>query len=325
MDEDFIKKAIAGFKRKSILVVGDVILDLYIRGEVDRISPEAPVPVVLEKSRRFILGGAGNVAANVAALGGKATLLGVVGRDGEGEMIKKLCRSNRAGHRLIVDSGRPTTLKTRAVARRHQILRVDREATGNLSRKLERKAIELISKAPDQDLVIISDYAKGFVTAGVVKALAARFGKTKIIVGLKPKTASLYKRFLLATLNLKEMAELFGISAHTAEEASRAVRAASRKLDTSIVLTRGEHGMTVYDKKTRRVSQVRARALNIFDVTGAGDTVIAALGLMLASGAKLAVAADVANHAAGLVVGKEGTETVSPTELVAYLGANESH
>ncbi len=310
---------------KKILVVGDVILDLYIRGEVERISPEAPVPVVVEQSRRFILGGAGNVAANVAALGGKTTLLGAVGGDAEGKIVRALCRARGISARFVTERERPTSLKTRAVARRHQILRVDRESTHAISSKTEKKLLRIIRALPAQDMVIVSDYAKGVLTRTIVKMLVRRFGGRRMIGGLKPSTAGLYRGFSVLVLNLREAAELTEIHAKMNEDATRLVRRLGKKMRASIVLTRGEHGMTVYDATRRNILHVRSQALNIFDVTGAGDTVIAVLGLMRAGGSGLFTAANIANHAAGVVVGKEGTETASPKELIRHIVLNEGN
>jgi len=310
---------INSFKKKSILVVGDVILDLYIRGVVLRISPEAPVPVVTEQSRDYLLGGAGNVAANVAALGGKATLIGVAGNDQEGKMVRRICSARGIASKFVSESGRPTALKTRATADRHQVLRIDREVAGPVKKSTEQKLVALLGRVKPHDIVVISDYAKGCVTKKVVETLKRRFGSRWIIVGAKPQHAALYKNVGLVVLNLHEVRALTGIYGDTNASAAMAAKAVSKMFSSSVVLTRGEYGITTYDKKLRKISHVETRAVQVYDVTGAGDTVLATVALMLASHAPLQDAADVANHAAGIVVGIQGTATVGPKELRAAL------
>lgn len=313
-----LKNIFRDFSQKKILVLGDVMLDFYIKGTTTRISPEAPVPILKWESDEYALGGAGNVGRNVAALGGRTTLLGIVGNDENGRILRALARESGLITNLVVDT-RPTTIKTRVVSMRHQLLRFDKEETKSLSGKAEREVIALIKKVPNQDLIIISDYHKGFLTKNVAKALVERFGGEKIIADIKPANTTLIKGVLVISPNLKEAEELTGIKADGSSAAARAAKKLSENLSTSIVLTRGEHGMTVFDKKTKKVHHLPAQALNIFNETGAGDTVIATLGLMLASGADLALAAEVSNHAAGIVVGEPGTTAVTKKKLIDQL------
>jgi len=313
------KKIVENFKNERILVVGDALLDLYIRGEVERISPEAPVPVVLEKERLYALGGAGNVAANAAALGGKVTLAAVCGNDPEGKIIRRLCAARKIAGKFVSERGRPTSLKTRPIARRHQLLRIDREITADISKGTEAKLMSLIAKAGDFDYVIAQDYSKGCLTPRVMEFLKSRFGRKKIIVGVKPGRMEAYRGVYLVVLNLKEAQALTGIRADSDAATARAAKILSREFSSSVALTRGEYGITTYDKAASKTCHIPTRALHVYDVTGAGDTVLATLTLMLGAGAKLNEAAEVANHAAGIVVGIEGTATVTPSLLKATL------
>jgi len=316
MKQDVVKKIIAEFSKKKILVFGDIILDQYLRGYVDRISPEAPVPVIAEKSRDFVLGGAGNVARNISALGGQATLVGIVGSDQEGEEVAYLCKRAGIKTELIEDKSRPTTLKTRIISNRHQLARVDREDVSKISSQLEKKLINIIRSLSDQDMIIISDYNKGILTDGIISALADRFLRKNIIADVKPVNAHLCRKFLAVTPNLKETLEMTGIKVDNSNMASKAAQLVGKKLLTTVVLTRGEQGITVFDYKKHKTYHLPAHALNVFDVTGAGDTVVAVLGLMLAANSDLVLAARVANFAAGIVVGLEGTSVVSPSDLL---------
>lgn len=301
------------FPKKSILVVGDVMLDLYIRGEVERISPEAPVLVVLEISRQVALGGAANVANNIRALGGKVSLFGIIGRDGEGEAIKKACRAAKINTRLITDPERITTTKTRALARYHHLLRIDRENKITPSPAIEKKIISEINKFPNYDLVIVSDYDKGFITKNIVQALEKRFGKNKIIANFKPANAHLFKNILALTHNLKEAREITNLNATDNKSSEKVVAILAKNFSSSIIFTRGDQGMTVWEKGN--ICHISAEAVKVMDVTGASDTVISVIALMLASGSSVIEAATLANKAAGLVVGKEGTATISTNEL----------
>lgn len=319
MQKISLVEIIHSFKNRKILVVGDVVLDLYVRGMAERISPEAPVPVLLEKSRQYILGGAGNVAANAAALGAKVVLAGLVGNDVEGGMARKLCRAARIKPLFFAEKDRPTSLKTRATAMRHQILRLDRENVFPMSRAAENKFISVLRGTENFDAVIISDYLKGCLTPKVAEFLRTHFGAKKIIAGLKPQHADFYKNVFAVVMNTKECEVLTGLDASSDSVAAKAAKILVRRFTSSVVLTRGEHGLTVGDKKTRRATHWPAKALQVYDVTGAGDTALAVFALAVVSGGDLKDAADLANRAAGIVVAKEGTATVSPKELKAVV------
>lgn len=314
------QEIIERFRTTKILVVGDVMLDLYIRGDVERISPEAPVPVVLEKSREYSLGGAGNVAANIAALGGRVTLLGDVGNDNEGKLVYGLCRRSGVIPRFVYEPKRPTSLKTRAVSGHHQLLRIDREKIGAISKDTERKIARLADNLGDQDLVVISDYAKGFITEAVVRVLKKRFGDKKIVANIKPAAhVELHRGINTVTLNAKEGHLLTGVDTSTDKGAANVSRLLCNRFRASVVLTRGQYGLTAYDRELKKAVHVANHALRVFDVTGAGDTIIATLALMLGAGAPLFKAAEVANHAAGIVVGLRGTAVVRPSDLKPFL------
>ncbi|MBI4087365.1 MAG: bifunctional hydroxymethylpyrimidine kinase/phosphomethylpyrimidine kinase [Candidatus Liptonbacteria bacterium] len=314
------KEFIGKLSTTKVLVVGDSMLDLYISGRVERISPEAPVPVVLEESRKYFLGGAGNTAANVASLCGQATLVGVVGNDEAGTVIQDLCRRQRITPRLIRESGRPTVHKTRALAGHHQLLRIDREVADDISKSTEKKVVRTIKNLPDHDIVVLSDYAKGLLTPAVVDAVKKRFGLKRIIVNVKPSArVALYRNVNAITLNSKEAHELTNIDTKSDNGARGAAKELSKIFSASVVLTRGEKGMLVYDRSLKRNSHVSPEALQVFDVTGAGDTVVATLATMLAAGAPLLKAAEVASVAASIVVGVKGTAAIKLSDLKTRL------
>jgi rfaE bifunctional protein kinase chain/domain len=322
--QEIVKK----FKATKILVFGDVMLDLYIRGDVERISPEAPVPIVFERSREYFLGGAGNVAANIAALGAKVTLLGIVGNDDEGTMVKQVCRRSGIIPRLIRVTKRPTILKIRVASGSHQLSRVDREYIGAITKDIEKKVARLVNTIGDYDMIVLSDYAKGFVTKAVISALKKRFGGQKIIANIKPVPyfrlfkgidIDLYKGIKVITMNANEGFFYSGVDTSSDVGAVGASRLLGNRLNASVVLTRGEHGLTAHDRKLRKAVHVANRPLHVFDVTGAGDTVVATLALMIGAGVPLFEAAEVANHAGGIVVGRRGTVVVKPSDLKPFL------
>ena len=310
------KQFIDKFLQVKVLVVGDTMLDLYITGRVERISPEAPVPVVLEESRKYFLGGAGNVAANVASLGGKVTLVSAVGKDAEGKLLEDICRKQKITPHFIKEAGRPTTHKTRAISGHHQLLRIDREETKDLSKKTEKSLVKLIKNLDDHNIVIISDYAKGSLTEPVVNAVKYRFGSKKIIVNIKPPAkAPLYRGVYAVTLNAREARDLSSIDTLSDAGATRAAKYLSHYFRSGVVLTRGDRGMLVYDKKSRTGSKISSNALQVFDVTGAGDTVIATLAMMLGAKSSLPDAAYVSSVSAGVVVGVKGTAAIKISDL----------
>lgn len=311
--------SLEGFSEVKVLVVGDLMLDCYWWGTVSRISPEAPVPIVKLKNKTYAVGGAANVAANVAGLGAESMLIGLVGKDADADLFARmLSEMNVAGEHIIFTEERPTTVKTRIIAHSQQVLRLDQEEIHKLSEAEHREALEKFVKVIDEvDIVIISDYAKGFLSE---KLLADLFGLAKeknkpVLVDPKGKDYKKYKGATLLTPNKKEAAE----SCKLDEDDENLVETAGRQLIEelgleSILITRGEEGMSILQKgKTTR--HLKASAREIYDVTGAGDTVIAALAVGLGAGIDLEDAAEIANRAAGIVVGQVGTTVIKKSIL----------
>ncbi len=315
-------KAILGLKNKSILVVGDTMVDRFVWGKVSRISPEAPVPVVEVTKETQTLGGAGNVANNITSLGAKAYIITVIGDDLDGLCMKEMLESKNINtDYVIVDKQRPTTLKTRIVASNQQVVRVDKEIKGYFSGKTEvaiLKNIDAVMKKVDG--VIISDYAKGIVTDKVLKKIITLAKNKKIPVTVDPKVENFkkYKHITCMTPNTKEAIE--GMNAqHQGIKSDDDIAKLGKKIlklleSQSVLITRGEKGMTIIEKN--KVTHIPTRAKEVYDVTGAGDTVIATMTLALAAKRKLVEAAEIANFAAGIVVGKVGTATVTVDEIV---------
>jgi rfaE bifunctional protein kinase chain/domain len=306
-----------------VMVLGDVMLDEFIWGNVVRISPEAPVPVVEVTSQSFHLGGAGNVASNVRSLGGVAVLAGVVGRDAAGDKLRESAAAAGIDERLVVaDSGRPTTVKTRIIAHHQQIVRADREQADDVPDALEGEIVQRLRAAlPGCGALVLSDYQKGVITPRVVRAALSLARKRGVPVLVDPKVPhiALYRGAAVVTPNLREAEQASGIRVRRPADLAAAARRLLEILQCgAVVITRGEHGMSVFPRQGRPI-HIRTAAREVFDVTGAGDTVIATLALALAAGARLAEAAALANYAAGVVVGKLGTATASPAEVLAAM------
>jgi D-beta-D-heptose 7-phosphate kinase/D-beta-D-heptose 1-phosphate adenosyltransferase len=310
-------------RERRVLVLGDVMLDEFLWGRVGRISPEAPVPVVEVTRHSFHLGGAGNVAHNVRALGGEAVLAGVIGRDVAGDHVRESLESAGIDAALAVaEAGRPTTVKTRIVAHHQQVVRADRERVDDVSAALEDALLAHVERVlPRCGALVVSDYQKGVVTPRVMQAVRSMARRLKVPVLVDPKVGHfrLYRGVSLVTPNQKETEQATGIAIRS----DRDLRAAGERILKMLgceaaLVTRGEHGMSLFPAGGRAVHLPTA-AREVFDVTGAGDTVIATVGLALGAGARLADAAALANHAAGVVVGKLGTATATPAEVLAAL------
>ncbi|MDZ4867922.1 MAG: D-glycero-beta-D-manno-heptose-7-phosphate kinase [Alphaproteobacteria bacterium] len=313
--------------RVKVLCVGDVMLDHFIYGSVDRISPEAPIPVLKVSREARMLGGAGNVARNATALGARVSLIGVVGDDSAGADIQALI----AGHgdvvaRLAVTAERPTTVKMRYVAHSQQLLRADREDVAALGADVERRLMDAIDgEIGDAGVVVISDYGKGVVSAAVAAhaVKVARVAGKPVIVDTKAVDLAAFRGASLLTPNAREL----GLASRMPAGSDDEVAAAGLHLVTAfdlggIVVTRAERGMTVIERGRAGV-QLATEAREVFDVSGAGDTVLAVLALALGAGASLRDAATLANAAAGIVVGKAGTAVVYPDELTRVLRSSE--
>lgn len=311
---------INNFKGKKIGVIGDLMLDQFVWGDVRRISPEAPIPVVLINKETYVLGGAANTANNVVASGGNVFLIGAVGKDIAGKRLLHQLQINNIDIKgIIILPDKPTTQKTRFIAGTQQVVRVDKEKTNYLDKQVEQKVINLIgSYLKEWDAVVISDYGKGFITESLVltiKRLAQKYHKP-IIGDVKLATRVPYfKNITLLTPNQEEAFEISGV-----KDVIMAGKKIHEQLKCDVLITRGAKGMTLF--KNNEIIHFSTKAKEVFDVIGAGDTVAAFVSLSLASGANLKEAAIIANHAAGIVVGKKGTATVSFKELVADLENN---
>jgi rfaE bifunctional protein kinase chain/domain len=317
------RRLLAAMRDRRVLVVGDVMLDEFVWGRVSRISPEAPVPVVEVLGQSDHVGGAGNVAANVRALGGRALLAGVVGRDAAGARVREALVSAGVDV-LLVDAGaeRRTTLKTRIVAHGQQVVRADQEDARELPRALERKLFEGVRRElAGCAVLVISDYQKGVVTPGLLRRLLplARRRGVPVLVDPKPRHFRHYRGAHVVTPNQLEAEQVTGLRlAGPAELAAAGRRILELLRCHAVLMTRGDQGMSLFERG-RPPLHVPASAHEVFDVTGAGDSVIATLALALAAGASLPEAAALANGAASVVVGKLGTAQATPAELLQAL------
>ena len=295
-----------------MLVVGDVMLDRYWFGDVSRISPEAPVPVVLIKKEDERLGGAANVAWNCKDLGARTKLLSVVGKDEPGAKLARLLKQKGIDASLHRDAKLDTTLKLRVIGRRQQLLRIDFERPPSRE-VLASKLQEFKQALPECDVVILSDYGKGGLAHIAEMIRSARRAGKRVLVDPKGDDYARYKGASLITPNVAELREVVGRWQDEKDLRARAQALLGKLGLEALLLTRGEDGMTLFSKN--KVTTIKAEAREVFDVTGAGDTVIAALAVMLAAGAGLEDAVRIANRAAGIVVGKLGTATATPAEL----------
>ncbi len=299
-----------------VLVVGDVMLDRYWFGDVSRISPEAPVPVVHVQRTEERPGGAANVARNIASLGGKATLLSVVGDDEAGRSLATLLEKERVAAIFHTDPRLPTTVKLRVIGRQQQLLRIDFE-TPPSREVLEDKLGDFESLVDGVDVVILSDYGKGALTHVSKMIAAAKAHGKRILVDPKGDDFARYQGATLLTPNRGEFRQVAGRWIDEADLARRAEMLRSALALEALLVTRSEEGMSLFSSAGAMHEPTQAQ--EVYDVSGAGDTVIATLGLMLAAGADMPDAVRIANRAAGVVVGKLGTATVSREELIASL------
>ncbi len=306
------------FKKVRILVIGDLIMDHFIWGKVRRISPEAPVPVVEVTSESIVLGGSANVVNNIHSLGGRADITGVIGSDNDGRrLVEMLKEKGIASEGIIKDPRRPTTIKTRIIAHSQQMVRFDREKKDRISPETSARVVSYIKKAAKAaDLVVISDYAKGLITQQLVEeanAVCQSLGR-QIAVDPKVEHFDYYKGVTIVTPNNLEASQASGVDITDDETLHRAGEVLFNRLGCqALLITRGENGMSLFEPSSE--THIPTVAKEVFDVSGAGDTVIGTLALALASGANFREAAVLANFAAGVVVGKVGTATLSPEEL----------
>jgi len=298
------------FPDQTVAVFGDVMLDEYLYGTVSRISPEAPVPILRVDKKEYFLGGAANVANNISSLGGKAHLFGLLGDDHKNRIIKKMLEERAISYTLY-DHLKETIQKTRIIASNQQIVRVDSEEEISIHSDIEKSVLSEMGKiAPS--IIVVSDYAKGFISAGLLAAIKefAEERRIKIIIDPKPIHKNCYSGIFLITPNTNEAMEMSG--ARTIEEAGTRLK---KELSSHILITRGKDGMSLFEKGINKALHFPTQAREVYDITGAGDTVAAALSLAISSGASLKDAAILANHVAGLVVEKIGTASVLISEL----------
>jgi D-beta-D-heptose 7-phosphate kinase / D-beta-D-heptose 1-phosphate adenosyltransferase len=315
------------FHSARVLVFGDVMLDRFVYGAVERISPEAPIPVMSVERTTDMLGGAANVARNVATLGGRAILVGVVGDDAAAQSMRaELLRVPTIQAELILDPSRPTTSKTRHVADRQQILRSDVESKAALSESVAAAVLaRLRTLLSDVHVVIVSDYAKGVVSDRVAADAigAARAVGKVVLVDPKAKNFAKYRGATLLTPNRHELEIACGHECATDAQVVAGARAAlSQAQSEALVVTRGKEGMSIV-RRDGSAEHIRTVAKEVFDVSGAGDTAVATMALGLAQGAEIGLAVRLANAAAGVVVGKSGTASVSAGEIIARLGLED--
>lgn len=319
MTKGMLKGILARFKKARVFVLGDLILDEYIWGKAERISPEAPVPVVWAQAQSYMPGGASNVANNIASLGGRVWLCGVVGEDKNGSvLLEQLRRKGVHCDGIIADAGRPTTVKTRIVASHQQVVRVDWEKTEHLAQEKTQALIDMVkSRIDDLDALVIEDYGKGVITPFLLEQIVALAKRHKKIVTVDPKAEhfSYYKGVTALTPNEKEAAAGAGIKIETDADVDRAGwKLLDRLQCEGVLVTLGEKGMKLF--RAGRVIHIPTVAREVFDVSGAGDTVIAVFTLSLACGVKMERAAAISNVAAGIVVGKVGVAVVTQQEIL---------
>jgi len=315
--EEIIRAA----RERSIVVLGDVMLDEFIWGNVTRISPEAPVPVVDIQRESTHLGGAANVLGNLVALGAKACVIGVIGNDFAGERIQSSVREKsplQGDGLLIADNSRPTTIKTRIIAHNQMVVRADRERRGPVDAQTEDRIVAITKAAlANAHALVISDYDKGVVTPGILaEVLPAAYGRMPVLVDPKIRNFNAYRPATLVTPNHHEALHL----ANLEEDSDDALQSAARMIRAclgcdAVLITRGDRGMMLVEGDRNPVF-VETAAREVYDVTGAGDTVIATLAAALVGGASMTEAAILANHAAGIVVGKLGTATATANDVL---------
>ncbi|HXS02227.1 MAG TPA: D-glycero-beta-D-manno-heptose-7-phosphate kinase [Pyrinomonadaceae bacterium] len=319
LTETRASEILRALRDRNVLVLGDVMLDEFVWGDVTRISPEAPVPVVDVRRESVHLGGAANVLANLVALGARGSVVGVVGNDAAGERLRTgLCELGTVDQ-LVVDETRPSTTKTRIIAHSQLVVRADRESRVPVTAKVEDQILTSLKQAlKHADAFVISDYDKGVVTPRILREiLPLAYEQVPVLVDPKLRNFNSYRPATLVTPNHFEALRMSDSEDQSDDGSLHAAKVIRERLGCDAVLiTRGDRGMMLLEAGDKAVF-VETAAREVYDVTGAGDTVIAALAGALASGATMLEAATLANHAAGIVVGKVGTATASADELLA--------
>ncbi|MUM77621.1 D-glycero-beta-D-manno-heptose-7-phosphate kinase [Pseudodesulfovibrio sp. F-1] len=321
MKRKFIREAVRGLAGGKVMIIGDLMLDHYMIGSVERISPEAPVPVVRVERETSLLGGAGNVARNIVSLGGEALLISTVGTDEDGARLDRLCNKAQLNTKLIRDPARPTTKKTRIIAGTQQVVRVDQELSVPLQdAELDQLFNHLQMVLPGFPVIVLSDYGKGFICpefmCRFMEMVAQCDPRPMVLVDPKTVNYDLYHGVDLLTPNTKEAGEGAGLPVKGQDTVIRAGRALFDRLGCrNLLVTMGGDGMALFEGPGK-VTHIPTFARKVFDVTGAGDTVIATVALALASGLDLSAACTLANYAAGIVVGQVGAATATPTDVL---------
>lgn len=323
-DTRILKEYIDRFSEVRVLVIGDIIMDEYVWGEVSRISPEAPVPVVKVKSETRMLGGAANVIRNIATFGAMPILCGVIGKDRTGrQILDKIGRMHLMSDGIIVEEGRPTSIKTRVVARNQQVVRFDRESQREIRPESIQELLGFIGNNLNKlDAIVVSDYGKGVISAPLMKGLRELVQDDSVIIAVDPKTGNFeyYYGVDVITPNHNEAGIFCHLEILDKETLIRAGRQMLRELNCrSVLITQGKGGMTLFENGGE-ITHIPTLAKKVYDVTGAGDTVIGTVSLGLASGLDLRSAAIISNLAAGIVVGEVGTSAVSAEELKKAIG-----
>lgn len=322
MEKTRLEKILSSFSGCSVAVIGDLMLDEFYWGNVERISPEAPVPIVQITGETWRPGGAANVAANVVSMGANAHVFGVIGDDGAGRRLtEKLEAQNISTEGLIIDSGRRTSVKTRVIGQRQQMIRIDRENTQDIDYQRQKDMLTtLMDISYKLDGIIVSDYAKGVIVETLLKELVDRFKKRDKFVAIDPrlKNFDYYKNATVITPNVREAESFLGKVFVTEKDVEDGgMKLLKRTSSDAILLTRSEKGITLFERDKKPVT-IPTRALEVFDVTGAGDTVISAFSMALATGASMPEAAEVANLAAGVVVGMVGTASAQKQQILNH-------
>ncbi|MBI3038980.1 D-glycero-beta-D-manno-heptose-7-phosphate kinase [bacterium] len=317
-----LKEVLSRFPKCELGVIGDIMLDEFLWGKVDRISPEAPVPIVQVKSETWRPGGAANVAFNLVALGAKTHIFGIVGNDGAGRKLRELLDAEKIQTQgLIIDSGRKTTVKTRIIGQNQQMIRIDRENTEPADFQGQKALGELIWKIlPSIGGIVVSDYSKGVIVEDLLSQIIKKFKKKDkfVIIDPKLKNFPLYKGATIITPNTHEAELALGRIFESGEDVLKAGIDLLKQCHTdAILITRGEQGMSLFERGKHPIT-IPTRALKVFDVTGAGDTVIATFSLALQAGCTMPEAAEIANLAAGVVVGIVGTAVATPKSMLEH-------
>lgn len=328
IQQNRLKSLVKDFSKRRILVVGDVGIDRYVTGTVERISPEAPVPIVLITSEVHKLGLAANVSDNIHALGGDSNLVGIVGKDRYASEIRALLRKSKISDRtLIADGGRRTIVKERIVSERQQLLRIDYETPSAIGKGTEAAILSRVKASlrgrDAAEAIIVQDYAKGMLSKNLVRSIvkAARAARKPVLIDPNAKSSlELYVGATFMTPNTREAEKLTGLlirdSASLEAVGAKLLRATGSPY---VVITRGKEGMAIFTKGSRKPKLIPTYAREVYDVSGAGDTVISIMALAFASGATIEEAAVLGNLGGGVVVGKRGTATVTPDEMDAAM------